>query len=277
MTRTRLCNDCSPLRARKGVNFQALKRLQAQQKADAVPKDLPLEETKSLKRALDTSAEEHSTKRQKKMVVALAERVTAKLALVSPATFATDDEEEFKKLDGVQLRELKTAEIRGDAQHGLAVCIISKNEIPNADKIVKDKAKALSQLCGLRVCHLTSSSLVARCLRAKFVIFLATSKEAEAGLIYHGTESHQGLDLGACVSRLVGGYVAGPAWMAECLRRGQLLTPLLRLSAAAKVQRQVGFCDSLTQQVAVLKLLSAIESDELGSRRWIIRSSRAAL
>ncbi|CAE7875869.1 unnamed protein product [Symbiodinium necroappetens] len=270
------------------TGLAALKRLQVQQKAEAVPKELPLEEARSLKRALDTSAEEHSTKRQKKMVVALAERVTAKLALVSPAAFAKDarerlqklqreDEEEFKKLDGMQLRELKTAEILGDAQNGLAVCIISKNEIPNADKIVKDKAKALSQLCGLRVCHLTSSSLVARCLRAKFVIFLATSKEAEAGLIYHGSESHQGLDLGACVSRLVGGYIAGPAWMAECIRRGQLLTPLLRLSPAAKMPRQVGFDDTLPQQVAVLKLLSAIETDDLGFRHWIIRSKREAL
>ncbi|CAE7347717.1 unnamed protein product [Symbiodinium sp. CCMP2592] len=258
------------------TGLAALKRLQAQQKADAVPKELPLEEAKSLKRALDTSAEEHSTKRQKKMVVALAERVTAKLALVSPATFAKDarerlqklqlqDEEEFKKLDGMQLRELKTAEILGDAQNGLAVCIISKNEIPNADKIVKDKAKALSQLCGLRVCHLTSSSLVARCLRAKFVIFLATSKEAEAGLIYHGSESHQGLDLGACVSRLVGGFVAGPAWMAECLRRGQLLTPLLRLSPAAKIQRQgwdsVTVCHNKLQFSSYFLLLRAMNWD----------------
>ena len=93
----------------------------------------------------------------------------------------------------------------------------------------------------------------------------------------NGTESHEGLDLGAAVSRLFGGYVAGPFWLSECVRRGQLLTPLLRLSPGLEVERQVGFDDNLPQQAALLRLISAAESDVLGIRRWTIRSRRSEL
>ena len=265
----------------------AFKRLQAQQKAEAVPKDLPVEEAKSLKRALDSSAAEQCTPRQKKLMVSLAERVTAKLKVVGPAAFAQDarerlekfqreDREQLQKLEAIQLRELKDTSPL-DAKDGLAVCIISKAEVTACDKIIKEKAQALHKLCGMRVCHLTSKNLVSRCLQAKFVIFLATSREAEAGLIYHGTESHEGLDLGAAVSRLFGGYIAGPSWLSECMRRGQLLTPLLCLSPGLQVERQVGFDDNLPQQAALLRLISAAESDVLGIRRWTIRSRRSEL
>ncbi|CAE7827939.1 unnamed protein product [Symbiodinium sp. CCMP2456] len=146
------------------------------------------------------------------------------------------------------------------AEGGLAVCIFSKTEAGNADKIVKDRAKTLYQLCGLRVAHLTSSKLIARCLEAKFVIFVATSKEAEEGLIYHASESHSCLDVGAFLSRLLGSYVGGPSWLDECVRRGRLLQPLLQLAPAMKSERQVGFDDSLPQQAAMLKVLAALES-----------------
>ena len=269
------------------TGMAAFKRLQAEQKAGAVPTDMPQEEAQSLKRVLDTSAEQHETKRQKKLVSELAERVTAKLALVSREAFAKDakerlarlqneDREQLKKLESMQLRELKDASAM-DPAGGLAVCVISKAEIERADAIIKDRARALHKLCGLRVCHLTSSQLVGRCLESKFVIFLATSREAEAGLVYHGTETHEGLDLGACVSRLLGGYIAGPTWLDECVRRGVLLTPLLRCAQAVKCPRQLGFDDGLPQQAAILKLLSAIESHSLGFRQWVIRSKREEL
>ena len=269
------------------TGLAAFKRQQSKEKAEVIAADLPEAEACSLKRVLDTAAEQQQTKRQKSLVQSLAQRVTEKLALVSPAAFSKDaasrlerlqkeDRERLAKLDAVQLRELKNAETM-DAQGGLCVCIISKGEISRADQIIKDRARTLHKLCGMRVCHLTSTNLVARCLEAKYVIFLATSREAEAGLIYHGSESHESLDVGTCVSRLIGGFIAGPSWLDECVHRGHLLMPLLRLSPAVKIERQVGFDDSLPQQSAVLRLLAAIESHRLGHRVWVIRSKRAEM
>ena len=100
----------------------------------------------------------------KKLMVSLAERVTAKLKLVGPAAFTQDarerlekfqreDREQLQKLEAIQLRELKDASPL-DAKDGLAVCVISKAEITARNSIIKEKAQALHKLCGMRVCQM---------------------------------------------------------------------------------------------------------------------------
>ena len=270
------------------TGLAAFTRLQSEQKKTTTAAVVSEDEARHLKRLVEESTDLRATKKQRTMSEMLANKVATKVSLLSPDAFAADgraklekllaeEKSRVSKLSDMQVRDLDSSEPM-DASGGVAVCVISKGEVSNANDIIKACAKQLHRLGGLKVLHLTSSNLVARILEAKFVVWVATSKEAEASLIVQGKECQTGpLDVSSILCRLLGGYVAGPAWLQKSSSRGRLLKPVLQLTASANTELQVGFDATVPTRETILRLLAAIESHPKGYRKWVIRANRSDL
>ena len=267
------------------TGLAAFQRVQRQQKAEVDAESV--EDAPDLKAIMDKAEADTRTKKQESLQKTLAEAVNAKLQLLNQANFKADAAERLAKLsaedakrksllDAMVLRDLRKAgEL--DAGKGVAVCILAKGDLKEADSIIKRTGKILQQLCGLKVYHMTSANLVDKALSASFVIWLGVSKTAESSLLTSAKEPNSGTPLSTWLSRFIGGYVAGPSWLQECQQRQKLLAPVLRLAPACAIQRQICFDASLTQRTVILKTLASIELHTAGYRLWTIRVKREEL
>ena len=267
------------------TGLAAFQRVQRQQKAEVDAESV--EDAPDLKAIMDKAEADTRTKKQESLQKTLAEAVNAKLQLLNQANFKADAAERLAKLsaedakrksllDAMVLRDLRKAgEL--DAGRGVAVCILAKGDLKEADSIIKRTGKILQQLCGLKVYHMTSANLVDKALSASFVIWLGVSKTAESSLLTSAKEPNSGTPLSTWLSRFIGGYVAGPSWLQECQQRQKLLAPVLRLAPVCAIQRQICFDASLTQRTVILKTLASIELHTAGYRLWTIRVKREEL
>ena len=269
------------------TGMQALLRIRNEENKALADDSRPMTPA-SLKRCsqlLETAAEEHATKKQKTLAASLAAKVESKLLLLSAlsnesrqkheAAVAKEDAR-LSKMQSMQQRDLKSAEVLPDSRHALVVCVITRATVTtDMDQKMKDVAAKLAKITAAppKVTHITSSTLVAKVLEAKCVVWLGLNQNAEKMLLHQ--VSNEAPELCAAMIRLLGGYAAGPTWLNECCSRQCILTPCVRLAAALQTERQIGFdstCGSTRE--ALLKVMATVEAHPAGWRAWVVRAHR---
>ena len=269
------------------TGMAAFLRVQEEQKANLVAQTVSSSEAESLKKMVEQSAVKRASAKQESLRETLRKKVEAKVAVISPESFASDakarlarlqaeEKERESKLLAMELRELSSAPFL-DLSASVIVCVLDRTEIPNADRVIKETSKAVhSFAAGAKIVHLTSSTLVPKALEARCLVWLAASASAEKSLMQPQPDEDE-LGLSAVLARCLGGFVAGPQWLRICQSGGKSLQPVLRLTPALSVSRQIYFDESFRYRAPLLKVLAVIESHPAGYRNWVIRTRREEL
>ena len=272
------------------TGMAAFLRVQEEQKANLVAQNLDSAEAESLKKMAEQSSRKRASPKQESLRECLRKKIEAKVAVLSPENFESDakarlarlqaeEKERQNKLLAMEVRELSSAPAM-DMSGSVVVCVIQKADMPSADKIIKETSQAVRSFASsAKIVHLTSSALVPRALEAKSLIWLATSSAAERNLLQpqQDEDDSSGLGLSAALARCFGGWVGGPTWLQTCRGRGMALEPVLKLSPACSVSRQIYFDESFRYRAALLKVLAIAESHPAGYRSWVIRTRREEL
>ncbi|CAE7676582.1 unnamed protein product [Symbiodinium sp. CCMP2592] len=107
----------------------------------------------------------------------------------------------------------------------------------------------------------------------KYVIWVASTADAETALI-QGKAKHNISMTEVVMTRLLGGYLAGPEWMAACFDTDhKLVMPVLSLDPALERSMELVLGDSVTYKSDALLVISLASC----ANRWTVRAKRSEL
>ena len=272
------------------TGMAALMRIRQQQKdsieaaGDVAASGVDPTELESCLDKVNQSAAERTTEKQKKLSSSLADRVTAKIRLLTNLDEVSrqklreqvkNENERLTKLRSIQVRDLSAAECMTDCSKGLVIAVPTVKSIEGIDRMAKEAGRILKDLGGPRVVPLTAKNLVKQCLEASFTVWYGLTDAAEDVLLFYKSETSP--ELSTAMSRLLGGHVAGPSWLRACQQAGKIVRPVTMLGRALRLPRQLAFDESVKQREGLLKVISAVESHPAGAREWVVRTARSEL
>ena len=179
---------------------------------------------------VNQSAAERTTEKQKKLSSSLADRVTAKIRLLTNLDEVSrqklreqvkNENERLTKLRSIQVRDLSAAECMTDCSKGLVIAVPTVKSIEGIDRMAKEAGRILKDLGGPRVVPLTAKNLVKQCLEASFTVWYGLTDAAEDVLLFYKSETSP--ELSTAMSRLLGGHVADPSWLRACQQAGKIV------------------------------------------------------
>ncbi|CAE7257160.1 unnamed protein product [Symbiodinium sp. KB8] len=289
LNQTRLPKRMAPGKVGK-TGMAALMRIRQQQKdsieaaGDVAASGVDPTELESCLDKVNQSAAERTTEKQKKLSSSLADRVTAKIRLLTNLDEVSrqklreqvkNENERLTKLRSIQVRDLSAAECMTDCSKGLVIAVPTVKSIEGIDRMAKEAGRILKDLGGPRVVPLTAKNLVKQCLEASFTVWYGLTDAAEDVLLFYKSETSP--ELSTAMSRLLGGHVAGPSWLRACQQAGKIVRPVTMLGRALRLPRQLAFDESVKQREGLLKVISAVESHPAGAREWVVRTARSEL
>ncbi|CAE7833093.1 unnamed protein product [Symbiodinium sp. CCMP2592] len=272
------------------TGMAALMRIRQEQKdsieaaGDVAMSGMDPTKLESCLETVNQSAAERTTAKQKKLSSSLADRVTAKIRLLTNLDEVSrqklreqvnKENERLTKLRSIQVRDLRAAECMTDCSKGLVIAVPTVKSIEGIDRMAKETGRILKDLGGPRVVPLTATNLVKQCLEASFTVWYGLTDAAEDALLFYKSETSP--ELSTAMSRLLGGHVAGPTWLRACQQAGKVVRPVTMLGRALQIGRQLGFDASVQFREGLLKVISAVESHPAGTREWVVRSARSEL
>ena len=190
------------------------------------------------------------------------------------------DPEAARKLEEAKKQEVRDAQVmlrhdlqqvvdhRLDLQTELVAIVLIGAPSYAQDKILAKMGAKLYK-------YEASKSLVDPLVRRfRHIIWCPTSAEAESGLT-NGKE-FGGIDSGhIMMSRLLGGFVGGPEWLAACFEEDKILMPVLKLDRALAKPVEL-LVDASVNFKAVLDMTLDVAS-KIDTVKWTVREKRAEL
>ena len=180
-----------------------------------------------------------------------------------------------KDFGSIIRKDLKRNKLEGNIFLQPELCLV----VAVIDPISKSQGQLLEKLGFPTMTFSTAPEDMSQIVKASSLIWLATTKSAETGLI-----DPSGPDVPDCVlvSRLLGGFVAGPEWLAF-LGHGQsdlvLTQPVLQLQSGFGFKQQLCFSTKMPQHELIKFVHAEAGKDPARSMymRWSLQTSRSKL
>ncbi len=122
------------------------------------------------------------------------------------------------------------------------------------------------------------AELIKQLLKCRHLIWFGTSKKIETQLI-HPKSAAAAADPVFIASRLLGGFVAGPEWLAFISEKNLIVQPLLRLESGMNIKQELSINQSVPYSEMVKFLMASIMADvnRAVEVRWSVKEARRKL